>query len=357
VGWTQRVSLTIQHGKVPANQTAFPVLLTEATLPAAMLTLGGPGAAQSDGGDIRFSTDILGASQIACEIVVWTQNASPASAKAEIWVPVNVLTASDVTIYVWYSAGGAQTQPAAGAAFGSQAVWDANYMAVWHLANGTSLALTDSTSNAVTLTNNNAWGAGAAQIDGGTNKSNGSGQYLFNASLASPTSITFSCWEKVLTADVGTDALLFLGTSDAPQRALLHAPFSDSKIYWDWNNAGAGRISSNYAAFLNVFAYVTVTYDNGSGVHNIFVNGISQATTTAVLANPGKTGVWLNTYKSPDTGGKRILDEPRLSNIARSVNWTLTEYNNQSDPATFVIPGSPAPVGGAPSRSLIGVGQ
>ncbi len=82
---------------------------------------GDPNAAQANGGDIRFSTDSAGASQIALEVVVWTQNANPASAAAELWVgPVAVNSASDVTIYVWYSAGGAVSQPAAGAAFGSQ---------------------------------------------------------------------------------------------------------------------------------------------------------------------------------------------------------------------------------------------
>jgi hypothetical protein len=119
VGWTQRVSLTIQHGKVPANQTAFPVLLTKATLPAAMLTLGGTrrGAVGWRRYPV-FDGHPRERPRSHAKIVVWSQNASPASAKAEIWVPVNVLTASDVTIYVWYSAGGGQTQPAANAPFG-----------------------------------------------------------------------------------------------------------------------------------------------------------------------------------------------------------------------------------------------
>jgi hypothetical protein len=353
-GWTQRVSLTIQHGKVPANQTAFPVLLTKATLPAAMLTLGGPGAAQSNGGDIRFSSDILGASQLACEIVVWSQNASPASATAEIWVPVNVLTASDVVIYVWYAAGGGQTQPAANAPFGSQAVWDSGYMGVWHLPDGTTLSANDSTSNTRNLTINGSWPAAAGVVDGGTAAGNGSTQYLTNAAVTTPASITFSAWNFVATGNAMGDALMYWGPSlQAAPRLLVHAPFSDNTMYFDYNTAFGGRISAAFT--YDAYNYICATYDTTTHVQNLMVNGVVVSTQTATFANPGLTALFIN--KLDGTTGKRKVDEPRLSNISRSVNWTLTEYRNQSDPATFVVSGSPVPVGGAPSRSLIGVGQ
>jgi hypothetical protein len=81
-GWLRQAKLTVQHAQVPADQTAFPVLVTAATLPNEMVTAGGANAAQSDGGDIRFSSDAAGSSQLACEIVIWTQNANPALAEA-----------------------------------------------------------------------------------------------------------------------------------------------------------------------------------------------------------------------------------------------------------------------------------
>jgi hypothetical protein len=36
-----------------------------------------------------------------------------------------------------------------------------------------------------------------------------------------------------------------------------------------------------------------------------------------------------------------LIDEVRVSNIAQSANWILTEYNNQNSPTTFVIAGPP----------------
>jgi hypothetical protein len=140
VGWNRRCGLTTVHSQINADMTAFPIVLDHFCLPNEMLTLGGGNAAQSDGGDIRFLSDLAGANQLPCEIVTFTQDATPANAVVEIWVAVDVLTASDVTFYVWYNAGGGQTQPAANASFGSQSVWDSNYKGVWHWKDGTTLS-------------------------------------------------------------------------------------------------------------------------------------------------------------------------------------------------------------------------
>jgi hypothetical protein len=35
-----------------------------------------------------------------------------------------------------------------------------------------------------------------------------------------------------------------------------------------------------------------------------------------------------------------LLDELRVSNIARSAGWIATQYNNQSNPATFLSVGA-----------------
>jgi len=35
-----------------------------------------------------------------------------------------------------------------------------------------------------------------------------------------------------------------------------------------------------------------------------------------------------------------MLDEVRISNVARSADWILTEFSNQSDPGSFYTVGS-----------------
>ena len=43
-----------------------------------------------------------------------------------------------------------------------------------------------------------------------------------------------------------------------------------------------------------------------------------------------------------------ILDEARISNMARSADWIATEYNNQNSSSTFYNVGTAATSGGAP---------
>jgi hypothetical protein len=49
------------------------------------------------------------------------------------------------------------------------------------------------------------------------------------------------------------------------------------------------------------------------------------------------------TFGTADNGTQAytgLMDEMRVSSIARSADWIKTEYNNQSSPATFVSQGA-----------------
>jgi hypothetical protein len=92
------------------------------------------------GGDLRFSSDEAGTTQLACEIV---------DGLDVVWVSTDGLSvATGLTIYVWGDNTGA-SQPAVGAAFGRDAVW-VDYRAVYHLsetANTAAGGYLDSTGN------------------------------------------------------------------------------------------------------------------------------------------------------------------------------------------------------------------
>ena len=92
------------------------------------------------GGDLRFSSDEAGLTQLACEIV---------DGLDVVWVSTDGLSvATGLTIYVWGDNTGA-SQPATGAAFGRDAVW-VDYRAIYHLsetANTAAGGYLDSTGN------------------------------------------------------------------------------------------------------------------------------------------------------------------------------------------------------------------
>ena len=110
---------------------------------------------QSDGGDICFTSDSAGTTQLPVELVSIDTSAKT----AEIWVAVPLTAATDATIYVWYGNGGTTlAQPAPIDTYGSQAVWSTvgSITSVWHLGetgSGAAGDYEDSTATAKNSTN------------------------------------------------------------------------------------------------------------------------------------------------------------------------------------------------------------
>jgi hypothetical protein len=340
----------IQHGQVAADQTAFPVLITNDTgcLPAEMVTTGDPNAAQSDGGDIRFTSDLGGSAQLACEIVIWTQNATASLAKAEIWVPVSVSSSVDTTIYVWYNAGGGQTQPAAGSTFGSQAVWDSNYLTVLHLADGTTLALTDSTSRANTATNHGSATATAGKIDGGVALVRNS-QYLTAPSVTGmdAASITVSAWFK--TSLTGTLQDIIRRDDGGSNRNFALRINTANKIDFFVIFGGNPGVTSSGTYTDGVWhcAVGVLTFSIVTTSITLIIDGASQGTNTVASSQPASTQpVFIGNWHGTDEGMTGSMDEFRYSSTSRLNSWPTVEYNNQNSPSTFLIAGTPTTPGG-----------
>lgn len=365
-GWTALAPITIQSSQVSANQTAFPVLLTEACLPADMLTTGGTFAAQADGGDIRFSTDTAG-TRIACEIVQFTQNANPALAKAEIWIPVDVSASIDIVIYVWYAfPGGGQSQPAAGATYGSQAVWDANYLVVRHCPNGSTLSVAGSTSYEAGLgTNHGATAAtggitGRAYFDGSTGDG-GSNSWIDTGYTPSLTAFTLSAWIEQFNTVPTRIPVSSLDLGEANGIAIV---YTFGVIHFLFRNAGT--TTRKAGPYINAFvtgAHICGTHAAGAADLTLYENAVSVGTlaengatdpangSTLVMGRngAGATPFYANCY----------VDELRLSNIVRTPSWVSTEYANQSAPATFattsgrITPPAPAQIRPRSTSNLV----
>ena len=146
-GYDYRRVFTILHAKVPnSDQTNFPVLIS--TTDATLATVPNSGHLKNSSGyDLIFST------MSDCSYLLnWdTETYNASTGNIIVWVKVpTVATASDTSIYMCY--GNSLISSYLGY---STATWDSNYKSVWHLPNGSNLSLGDSTSNSLTLTNNN----------------------------------------------------------------------------------------------------------------------------------------------------------------------------------------------------------
>ena len=72
------------------------------------------------------------------------------------------------------------------------------------------------------------------------------------------------------------------------------------------------------------------------------MDGVQQGTNTttigAITLNTGNIGAINRTTVQFFFPGS--VDEARISNVARSADWVMTEYNNQSSPSTFYTLGA-----------------
>ncbi len=354
-GWQRQCPLVIQSSVVIADQTHFPVCLTNATncLPAEMVTAGDPNAAQANGGDIRFSTDILGASQIPCEVVNFLQNATASLATVEIWVPVDILDAANVTIYIWYKTASPQSQPDADDTFGSQAVWDANFTIVEHFGNGTVLSVLDSTSNANDGTNNNG-AAAAGKFGGGINFSLASRFVSFAAGAPSGTAArTFEFWENV--ADSGTGLYYDQGAVATGQRNQIVTGSTGADTFIDINGASRNMILTNTRTSTWHFLALTMVTDINQAI--FYFDGTAPAMGVATLAlATAATPILLNQSVAGGLGQVGSYDEFRISDVVRSASWLNSTYATQNSPGTFTIAGTPVvPGSGSVGNPLSGV--
>lgn len=76
-------------------------------------------------------------------------------------------------------------------------------------------------------------------------------------------------------------------------------------------------------------------------LHKIYVNLVAGSSGDASLDLTPSTGsAWLGDQQGYQRYFRGILDEVRISKIARSLGWFTSEYNNQSSPSTFLLVGS-----------------
>jgi len=334
-----------------------------------MLITGGANAAKSDGSDIRFSSDSAGSNGLHAEIVYWVQDATTdANRKAEIWVSCNPSSSADTTIYVWYKNPSATAPPANDATFGSQGVWDSNYAGVLHLANGTILTATDSTSHANNGTLDNLPTAVAGQIDGAANFANSGGyvnnnEAISNASLSptvaagGPITIEFWFYPQLSAATAQT----IVQFSDGGSNVLVASFDGGGNLVFSWN--GGYQMMVAAAPSLNAWHHIVYAAPGTGGYTRLlYIDGVS----TGSGSGSPDPSFSVSTYvlgasvgSGYSYGYKGSMDEFRMSSSVRSADWVQTEYNNQKSPSTFWTVGSPVGTGGGlflPS-TLSGIGS
>jgi len=339
--YAYRAPITINHAQVPnTDQTNFPVLIAGTYSYLATVSNGGSVTSPS-GYDIIFTSDANGTNVLPFE----QESYNPSNGTIGYWVQIPTVShTSDTVFYMFYGNGAVTTDQS-----NKQGVWDSHYLGVWHLPDGTTLTAKDSTSNGKNGTINGAL-AITGQIDGAASFNGSSSDIDIPAYGSSVSAFTISTWIYLNATPSTYTGIVFSRDPSEPVGMDFYNGTANLDYIWNNGSSQTWGWNSGISVPLNQWAYATIAISSAQTVATVCSNGACNSATNAV-ANVSQT---LNTdflfgndnccsYNRWLNGN---LDEVRISNIARSSDWTATEYNNQSSPSTFYTIG-PAASGGA----------
>jgi hypothetical protein len=255
------------------------------------------------------------------------------------WVRIPKLSASsDTTIYMYYGNPNVyeSTENPAG-------VWDSNYQAVWHLkeTTGGTDAIIDSTGNARhgTDVGNPTLGA-TGQIDGAVDFGNPNTTRRIDTKDFMSSGVTQFTAEAWVFKEATKDARIIyknnVGNTGNPVFGLASGGSDTIRCRLRISD-GSGTDYNVGTISLNTWTHVACTYDgsnvraykNGQEAGFVGETGTLAATNDVVVIAQNEAGT------STERHWPGVIDEVRISSIARDACWIGTEYNNQIDPGVF----------------------
>lgn len=336
-------AFTVQSSQVPSTQTDFPTLISWTD--ARFKTVGNGGHVQNASGyDIRpYASD--GTTALTFQLVYYNGT----TGQVEMWVKVASLANASV-VRLYYGDAGLSSDGS------STGTWDTHFKAVWHLADGTSLSLSDSTSGAHTLTNSSAT-AGAGKVDGGVSYSSGNYVEAANHTDYDSTTGTWSLWIKTSQSVGGGNYPGVMARANNDSRdgisIFLETATGKAMVQVYPSAPGSNVYSQNGGAALNDGAWHKIDFTfQGTSTATIYVDGSSVASASP-SGSWGFAGQAIRTARLVDSFWTSFVgtqDEIRVSDSARSADWLTTEWNNQNDQAAFWSLGGEQTVGGAVVR-------
>jgi hypothetical protein len=336
--FSYRKTITINAGQVTGGpQTGFPMLISH-TDPDLRTTANGGLVVNANGFDIIFRAvdDVTcgGPGTAPCTLSHEVESYTATTGQIIAWVNVPSINNGTV-IYVYYgdAAVTASTQDPTG-------VWDTNYKGVWHETGG----VADSTQYASSGTN-----VGTTNVAGtiaNARQFNGTSQYFWvadspNFNVGTGT-MTISAWiyrhtnanyhgiASHTNGTAATDGWWFTAFSNGGTPAnVLNFSMNGTDHY------STGTIT------LNTWTYVAAV-KSGTAV-SFYINGALSNTVNNgqnINDSAGRLRVGIEGSSHGNQYFDGVIDETRLSTMARSSGWIATEYRNQSAPVTFYALGA-----------------
>lgn len=339
-GYSYRRTITIDHTQLTAPVSSFAVLV-QGTLAYLATVANGGKVTNASGFDVIFTSDSAGSSIIPFEVVGY----AAASGLVEYWVNVATISnSSDTLIYMFYGNSGVSTDQS-----NKTGTWDANFVAVYHFGTAASLALTDSTSNANNGTGHGTPTAGTDPHGGGAiTLVTASSQYVDLGSGASlningnSKAYTIEAWIKLATGALSVfNMVVSNGNSTGLAGYELFSAITSGAVE---NQIGTGSANSNITSSADLatgtWGYGVATYASSTGKAYLNAGNLGSTTFNNTIGNPSQN---VNVGRRPGAnafflGG--LVDEVRISNIARNGDWITACYANQKPSSTLLAIGT-----------------
>jgi hypothetical protein len=330
--WGQGRLLT---GLSPGSSlSGFTAVITKDNLPTSALDAGSL-SCLNGGGDWRFSTDINGSTQLDCEIVTCVTNATASSTKFIAWVRFPTYASGTREVYAFWNKAG-QSQPAANAAYGSEAVWQ-DFRNNYHF--NSAGVLVDSTGNH-NLTQFGSPTSVTGQV-GDATYSGGNYSNRFEAvgdkGIQGNTARTVSLWSaSIANTDRGIASWGTGGSSGERWTIRLDQGRFRTEVTGSYKFNNTDHSDGTFKRLSSVYDGTTFP----AGLINR-TNGVSETSYSSGSSQTINTGnandliVAASTTFSGGDSGSEYTDEFSIRAFAISADLDLSEYNNQNNPAAF----------------------
>jgi hypothetical protein len=335
--WAYRKQVTIDHTKVVQDLTGFPILISVADADLAS-------KAQDDGDDIAFADS--NGTKLDHEIEFF--NGTSGNLVAWVSVP-NLSSTVDTVLYMYYG------NPSASSQENVAGVWSSDYRMVQHLSE-TSGTHYDSSQYGNNGTYYGSQQNATGQMDGadgfvGNFGSTPRGDYVDignDTSLNINEAITISAWIKS-NDQTQWNHICTKGNGEwnvDANRVYQLAIQPDETIDLIVNSNQTAKALTTKSVSIEQWFYVVGTYDGGH--LRVYIDGVENASspyTEPIQNNTVNLRIASRVKGTGDTGlsvftFNGLIDEVRVSSVAKSASWILTEYNNQHDPSSFYTIGN-----------------
>ncbi len=348
--WQYRIKVTIQHGKVAADDTDYPVYVDLSDLPSAFFS-----HVQADGDDIRITKDD-GVTECAYDLV----KIDTSGQTGQIHLLIDSISSSvDTDFYVYYGYPNA-TGYGTSDTYGRDNTWPSIYKLVAHGDESSGNNLIDSTGNA-NFSDNNTIDSLTGKVGNGRDlERDDNGDYfsLSNANaghLKITGDLTIIMWSKheTLPQNTSYDILDFFDASGGGYLLVTRqSPAGELRFAVRKSLTGYNVQTTGDSVTTGQWDFLMGRYDadgdGGNGLLEASINNgtihqttggptsIDANTTTSIYIGERTWGVSPPTAYRYDGG----LDEIRVIASYLSSNQITTIYNNQSNPSTFYSVGS-----------------